>query len=206
MMSEQMIEEQIKARGVRDPLVLEAVRKVDRRRFVPDEFKDDAYEDCPLPIGWGQTISQPYIVALMTELMGLKGGEKVLEIGAGSGYQAAVLGEICTEVYTIEITKPLAERSAALLKELGYDNVRLKAGDGFEGWPEQAPFDAIIVAAAPKEIPQPLIEQLADGGRMVIPVGSFRQELMVIEKKHGRVTKQNIIPVRFVPMTGKIEE
>jgi len=206
MMRKNMIEHQITARGVRNPMVLDAVMKVERHKFVLEDMKEHAYRDSPLPIGEGQTISQPYIVALMTELMGLEGGEKVLEIGTGSGYQAAVLGEICKEVYTIEIVESLAERSAALLKKLGYDNIYVKAGDGYKGWPEEAPFDAIMVTAAPKEIPRPLLEQLAEGGRLVIPVGDYRQELMVVEKKNGKIEKREVISVRFVPMTGEAQK
>lgn len=198
-----MIEEQIKKRGVSDQRLLEALNKVERHLFVPEKYRSMAYADHPLPIGEDQTISQPYIVALMTELLQLDGDEKVLEIGTGSGYQAAVLSELAALVFTIEIVKPLAERSQKLLDSLGYDNITLKCGDGYAGWAEQAPFDRIIVTCAPPEIPQPLIEQLADSGRMVAPVGEFWQELVLIEKFGHEIRKTNIIPVRFVPMTGE---
>lgn len=197
---QQMIAEQIKARGIKDHAVLRALEDVPRHKFVPLTQRYLSYEDYPLPIGEGQTISQPYIVALMTELMGLKGHEKVLEIGTGSGYQAAVLGEIAQEVYTIEIVEPLANRSSLVLSELGYDNVFVKHGDGFKGWPEHAPYDAIMVTCAPPEIPPALIEQLAEGGRLVIPVGTLFQQLKVVEKNNGQITETSIIPVRFVPM------
>lgn len=197
---QQMITGQIKARGIKDPSVLKALENVLRHKFVPLSQRHLSYEDHPLPIGEGQTISQPYIVALMTELMGLKGNEKVLEIGTGSGYQAAVLGEIAQEVYTIEIVESLATRSRQVLSELGYDNVFVKHGDGFQGWPEHAPYDAIMVTCAPAEIPSALIEQLAEGGRLVIPVGTFFQQLKVVEKRNGQITETDIIPVRFVPM------
>lgn len=200
---EQMVNSQIKARGISDKQVLQAMLKVERHLFVPEKFQSLAYADQPLPIGEGQTISQPYIVALMTELLNLEGDEKVLEIGTGSGYQAAILGELANEVYTIEIVKPLAEGAEKLLTELGYENITVKCGDGYIGWQEHAPFDGIIVTCAPPKVPQPLIEQLADGGRMVVPVGTFWQELVVIEKKDREVKKRSVIPVRFVPMTGE---
>jgi protein-L-isoaspartate(D-aspartate) O-methyltransferase len=203
VMREKMVESQIKARGVKDPRVLSALLKVERHRFVPKKYLDSAYSDQPLPIGEGQTISQPYIVALMTELLELKANEKVLEIGTGSGYQAAVLAELAKEVYTIEIVEPLASMAKKRLSELGYQNVIVKAGDGYLGWPEAAPFDAIIVTAAPDHIPAPLIDQLKEGGRMVVPVGSYAQELKKIVKKSGKVETTNIIPVVFVPMTGE---
>jgi len=203
VMREKMVESQIKARGVKDPRVLSALLKVERHRFVPKKYLDSAYSDQPLPIGEGQTISQPYIVALMTELLELKANEKVLEIGTGSGYQAAVLAELAKEVYTIEIVEPLAYMGKKRLSELGYQNVIVKAGDGYLGWPEAAPFDAIIVTAAPDHIPAPLIDQLKEGGRMVVPVGSYAQELKKIVKKSGKVETTNIIPVVFVPMTGE---
>jgi len=203
VMREKMVESQIKARGVKDPRVLSALLKVERHRFVPEKYLDSAYSDQPLPIGEGQTISQPYIVALMTELLELKANEKVLEIGTGSGYQAAVLAELAKEVYTIEIVEPLAYMGKKRLSELGYQNVIVKAGDGYLGWPEAAPFDAIIVTAAPDHIPAPLIDQLKEGGRMVVPVGSYAQELKKIVKKSGKVETTNIIPVVFVPMTGE---
>jgi protein-L-isoaspartate(D-aspartate) O-methyltransferase len=201
-MREKMVETQIKARGVKDPRVLSALLKVERHRFVPDKYLGSAYSDQPLPIGEGQTISQPYIVALMTELLELKGNDKVLEIGTGSGYQAAILAELAREVYTIEIIEPLASTARERLSELGYQNVKVKAGDGYLGWPEVAPFDAIIVTAAPDHIPKPLIEQLKEGGRMVLPVGTFTQELKKIVKRSGRMETIDVIPVLFVPMTG----
>ncbi len=202
-----MVEAQIAARGVRDPRVLAAMRKVPRHLFVESTARGEAYEDRPVPIGNNQTISQPYIVALMTELLELPPHARVLEIGTGSGYQSAVLGEIAAEVYSIEILPDLASAAADKLKELGYANVEVRAGDGYRGWPEHAPFDGIIVTAAPERIPQPLIDQLAVGGRMVIPVGGFFQELKVFTKeKDGRITEKDMIPVRFVPMTGEIEK
>ena len=202
-MREKMVENQIKARGVKDPRVLDALVKVERHRFVPEKYLDSAYADQPLPIGEGQTISQPYIVALMTELLELKGNEKVLEIGTGSGYQAAILAELAKEVYTIEIIEPLASRASKTLLELGYQNVKVKAGDGYLGWPEAAPFDAIIVTAAPDHIPKPLTDQLKEGGRMVVPVGTHTQELLKIVKRSGKIETTNVIPVLFVPMTGE---
>ncbi len=202
-MREKMVETQIKARGVKDPRVLSALRKVERHRFVPEEYLNSAYSDQPLPIGEGQTISQPYIVALMTELLELKGDEKVLEIGTGSGYQAAILGELAKEVYTIEIVESLASMAKNRILELGYQNIKVKAGDGYLGWPEVAPFDAIIVTAAPDHIPKPLLDQLKEGGRMVVPVGTYAQELKKIVKRSGKIETTDVIPVVFVPMTGE---
>lgn len=202
-MREKMVETQIKARGVKDPRVLSALRKVERHRFVPEEFLNSAYSDQPLPIGEGQTISQPYIVALMTELLELKGDEKVLEIGTGSGYQAAILAELAKEVYSIEIIESLASVAKNRLSGLGYQNIKVKAGDGYLGWPEAAPFDAIIVTAAPDHIPKSLIEQLKEGGRMVVPVGTYAQELKKIVKRSGKIETTDVIPVVFVPMTGE---
>jgi protein-L-isoaspartate(D-aspartate) O-methyltransferase len=199
----QMVNSQIRARGISDQRVIQAMSKVERHLFVPQNYRDLAYTDQPLPIGEDQTISQPYIVAVMTELLHLDGDEKVLEIGTGSGYQAAILAEIASEVYTIEIVEPLAARADKLLKQLGYKNITVKCGDGYIGWEEYAPFDAIIVTCAPPEVPQPLVEQLADGGRMVVPVGTSWQELLLIEKKNGKVTETSVLPVRFVPMTGE---
>ena len=195
-----MVKTQIEARGVNDIRVLKAMRKVPRHKFVRSPYKASAYADTPLPIGQGQTISQPYIVALMTELLNLTGQEKVLEIGTGSGYQAAILAELVEHVYTIEIMLKLANSAKRLLKDSGYENVTVKCGDGYLGWQEYAPFDAIIVTCAPDQIPPALIEQLADGGRMVIPVGTGYQELKLLEKKEGKVKIRSIIPVRFVPM------
>jgi len=199
-----MVVEQIEERGIRDRRVLEVMERVPRHEFVPEEYRAFAYEDSPLPIGEGQTISQPYIVALMTECLNLEGEEKVLEVGTGSGYQAAILSELAKEVYTIEIVGPLAERAEELLNNLGYRNVKVRCDDGYLGWEEYAPFDGIIVTCAPEHIPQPLIDQLAEGGRMVIPVGEtqFPQVLKLVEKREGKVTMRNVVPVRFVPMTG----
>jgi protein-L-isoaspartate(D-aspartate) O-methyltransferase len=202
-MREKMVESQIKSRGVRDPRVLSAMLKVERHLFVPKEFRNSAYSDQPLPIGEGQTISQPYIVALMTELLELKGGERVLEVGTGSGYQAAILAELAAEVYTIEIVEKLASSAKKVLLESGYQNIKVKAGDGYLGWPEAAPFDAIIVTCAPDHIPEPLLDQLKEEGRMVVPVGTYSQELKKIVKKSGKIETTDIIPVIFVPMTGE---
>lgn len=197
-----MVRTQIKARGVDDSKVLKAMLKVERHLFVPDKARKLAYEDYPLSIGEGQTISQPFIVALMTEVLNLKGSEKVLEIGTGSGYQAAVLGELCSSVYSIEIVEPLGLRAKNLLKDLGYSNVHVRIGDGYKGWPDRSPFDAIIVTCAPTHIPRPLIDQLAEGGRMVIPVGEAHdQNLILLHKEDGKVVQDRIVPVRFVPMT-----
>ncbi len=202
---EAMVKTQIEPRGVKDKLVLKAMRKVARHRFVPASLEDRAYSDGPLPIGEGQTISQPYIVALMTELLGLKSGDKVLEIGTGSGYQAAVLAEIVDHVYTIEIICSLAETAEKRLKEMGYENITVECADGYQGWKEHAPFDGVIVTAAPDHIPQPLVDQLKVGAKLVIPVGDVFQELMVITKTETGIKKMNAIPVRFVPMTGEAE-
>ncbi len=202
----QMVERQIITRGVEDTLVLNAMRKVERHLYVPDPYRPYAYNDEPLPIGHDQTISQPYIVAYMTEALGLEGGEKVLEIGTGSGYQAAVLAEIAREVYTIEIVEPLAKQAIAVLQTEGYGNVFCRYGDGYQGWPEEAPFDAIMVTAAPPRIPEPLIEQLNEGGRMIVPVGTYFQELVLLTKEKGEISKKQLIPVRFVPMTGEIQK
>ncbi|MCG8696687.1 MAG: protein-L-isoaspartate(D-aspartate) O-methyltransferase [Bacteroidales bacterium] len=201
----EMVEFQIKARRIIDKPVLQAMQKVQRHLFVPAEYAHHAYEDTPLPIGFKQTISQPFIVAYMTEALELDENSKVLEIGTGSGYQAAILGEICKQVYTIEIVKPLGEQAAALLKELGYKNIEVKVGDGYKGWAEVAPFDAIIVTCAPTEIPQPLIDQLAEGGRIAIPYGQkYAQRLVVLIKKNGKMkTFKPAIDVRFVPMVGE---
>jgi protein-L-isoaspartate(D-aspartate) O-methyltransferase len=196
----QMVENQIKARGIKNQRVLDAMVKVKRHLFVPSNIRYLAYEDYPLPIGEGQTISQPYIVALMTELLELRGTERVLEIGTGSGYQAAILAELAKEVYTIEIMEPLARRSEGLLKELNYHNIKAKVGDGFLGWQQFAPFDGIIVTCAPEKIPPPLYEQLAKSGRLVIPVGTYWQNLKIVRKIKGRITEEDVAPVRFVPM------
>ena len=195
-----MIKTQIKARGIRDERLLQAMFRVKRHEFVPPQFRHLAYSDHPLPIGDKQTISQPYIVALMTELLELGGEETVLEIGTGSGYQAAILAELAAKVYTIEILETLAVKSKNLLKNLGYKNITVRCGDGYLGWPEQAPFDAIIVTCAPPEIPKALLDQLAEGGRMVIPVGKEGQELKLLKKDNGQVKTKSVIAVRFVPM------
>ncbi len=200
-----MVREQIQARGVRDPRVLEAVRKVPRHRFVPASVETGAYRDHPLDIGHRQTISQPYVVAFMTEALELKGGEKILEIGTGSGYQAAVLAEIASQVFTIEIVPELADRARRSLEALGYRNVHVRAGDGYRGWPEAAPFDAIMVTAAPDHVPQPLVEQLAQGGRLVLPVGDVIQELKLLRKTAKGIEEETLLPVRFVPMTGEAQ-
>ena len=203
---EHMVLTQIAARGIHDPRVIAAMRKVPRHRFVPPELRGAAYADAPLPIGSGQTISQPYIVALMTESLGLKGGGKVLEIGTGSGYQAAVLAGIVDTVYTIEILSELAERARAILDTLGYRNVRVRAGDGYFGWPEKAPFDGVIVTAAAPRIPEPLIAQLKVGGRIVIPIGDDYQDLEIYEKTGAGLKLLSTVPVRFVPMKGKVRD
>jgi protein-L-isoaspartate(D-aspartate) O-methyltransferase len=202
---ERMVEEQIAGRGVRDPRVLAALRAVPRHEFVPPEQRGHAYEDRPLPIGAGQTISQPYIVAVMTELLELGGDERVLEIGTGSGYQAAVLGRLAREVYTIEIVPELASRAEADLRRLGFANVHVRQGDGYRGWPEQAPFDAIVVTAAPEHVPQPLVDQLAVGGRLVLPVGDVFQDLVLVTRDRLGVRQERLLGVRFVPMTGEAE-
>ena len=198
-----MVDQQIRARGINTPAVLEAMREVPRHLFVPPDVRYLAYTDRPLPIDAGQSISQPYIVAYMTEAAELSPDETVLEIGTGSGYQAAVLGEIAREVYTIEIIPELAQRADGVLAGLGYTNVHVKTGNGYLGWPEHAPFDAILVTAAPEQVPQALVDQLALGGRMVIPVGVMNQKMMIIEKTPKGVVERRTIPVRFVPMTGK---
>ncbi len=198
-----MVEEQIMRRDVRDPGVLGAMREVPRHLFVPEDIRDQAYLDEPLPIGDGQTISQPYIVARMTELLELSGDEKVLEIGTGSGYQAAILARLAGEVYTIEIREALGRAAERRLRELGFANVHSRVGNGYRGWPEAAPFDGILVTAAPETIPQTLIDQLAVGGRMVVPVGSYIQDLILLTKTVDGVAQQKIVPVRFVPMIGQ---
>ena len=198
---QRMVEQQLKPRGIKDERVLAAMAKVPREEFIPVDARTDAYEDGPLPIGYDQTISQPYIVAFMTEQLRPKPSDRVLEIGSGSGYQAAILAELVADVYTIDIVEPLAKTAEATLQRLGYNNVHIKVGDGYKGWPEEAPFDAIIVTCAPEKVPQPLVDQLKDGGRMVIPVGErFAQQLYLLEKKNGQLKESITLPVRFVPM------
>ena len=197
-----MVETQIKGRGVTDSRVTEVMSSVPRHEFLPENYRTHAYEDHPLPIGYGQTISQPYIVAFMTEQLRPQLTDRVLEIGTGSGYQAAVLSKLVAEVYTIEIVKPLAQRAEMDLRRLNYSNVKVKAGDGYKGWPEHAPFDAIIVTAAPDHVPQPLIDQLKEGGRMIIPVGGREmQQLYLLEKHAGKLMQRAVLPVNFVPLT-----
>ena len=196
-----MVNEQIAIRGVTDPEVLAVLQKTPRHRFVPDKVSKYAYNDHPLPIGEGQTISQPYIVAFMTEMLDTDSNHKVLEIGTGSGYQAAVLSSLVNHVYTIEIVKSLANRADSTIKKLGYKNITVRWGDGYKGWPKEAPFDRIIGTAAPPEIPLALIEQLKPGGKMVLPVGTRWQEIVVVTKNaSGEISKKNVLPVRFVPM------
>jgi protein-L-isoaspartate(D-aspartate) O-methyltransferase len=199
-----MVRDQIRSRGIKDERVLEAMLKVQRHCFVPDAYLNQAYEDYPLPVGEGQTISQPYIVAFMTEALELKSQDKVLEIGTGSGYQAAILAEICDSVFTIEIFQSLGLSAMKTLNELGYSNVFVRIGDGYKGWEEHAPYNAIIVTCAPAEIPKKLEEQLAEGGRMIIPVGGdYTQNLILLEKKSGKLQKNSVLPVRFVPMINE---
>jgi len=208
----QLIEQDVKAtsaylkKEALDPRVLEVMATVPRHEFVPDELKSYAYRNTPLPIGHGQTISQPYIVAIMTDLLAVKPDSKVLEIGTGSGYQVAIMAELVNQVFSIEIIKPLGELAADRLKRLGYDKIKTKIGDGYYGWEEHAPFDAIIVTAAASHVPPPLIKQLKNGGRMIIPVGSqfMAQELLLIDKEEGgKIITRQILPVRFVPLTGR---
>lgn len=202
---EQMVETQIEGRGIRDPRVLAAMRRVPRHLFVPPDQAASAYDDRPLPIGSGQTISQPYVVAFMTEQLRLTGKEKVLEIGTGSGYQTAILAALAAKVYSIEIRPDLAKAAAERLEKLGIRNVEVRAADGYRGWPEEAPFDGILVTAAPERVPPPLLEQLSATGRMVIPVGSFYQELKVIERQGVGYSERSVLPVRFVPFVGEAE-
>jgi protein-L-isoaspartate(D-aspartate) O-methyltransferase len=201
---ERMVREQIEARGVSDPRTLAALRAVPRHLFVPAAQVPSAYEDRPLPIGHEQTISQPYIVAFMTEALKLQGGEKVMEVGTGSGYQAAVLAAAGARVFTIEIVAPLAEEARARLARLGYESVDVRAGDGYAGWPEEAPFDAIAITAAAPRIPEPLKAQLKDGGRLVMPLGDEAQELVLVTRTGATFQERRLLPVRFVPMTGQI--
>ncbi len=203
-----MIQEQLTGPGrdITNARVLAALGRVPRHEFVPEHYRDLAYDDRPLPIGYGQTISQPYIVAFMTEKLDPRPTDRVLEIGTGSGYQAAVLAELVAEVYTIEIVERLAQRARADLQRLGYTNVLVRAGDGYQGWPEAAPFDAIIVTCAPDKVPQPLTEQLKDGGRLIIPLGEiWDQKLVLLRKRGQRLEQTAVLPVRFVPMTGEAQ-
>ncbi|PYK19705.1 MAG: protein-L-isoaspartate(D-aspartate) O-methyltransferase [Verrucomicrobia bacterium] len=204
---QRMVQQQLVTRGINDARVLAAMAKVPREEFVAPESRTASYEDGPLPIGYGQTISQPYIVAFMTEQLHPKLSDRVLEVGTGSGYQAAILAELVSEIYSIEIVQPLAKNAEATLQRLGYKNVHLKIGDGYQGWPEEGPFDAVIVTCAPDKVPQPLVDQLKDGGRMVIPVGDrFAQQLYLLEKKNGQLKQSATLPVRFVPMTSEAEK
>jgi protein-L-isoaspartate(D-aspartate) O-methyltransferase len=200
MLREKMVREQIESRGISNARVLKAMRSVERHKFVPGQYITEAYADHPLPIGNGQTISQPYIVAFMTDLCELDGSERVLEIGTGSGYQAAVLSLLCREVYSIEIVEPLARSAGKKLKEMGYVNVNVITGDGYRGLPDKSPFDVIILTASPPEIPQPLIDQLDENGILVAPEGDYVQQLVRIRKRQGRIYKETLTHVRFVPM------
>jgi len=204
----QMVQKDIQGRGVKDPKVLEAMGKIPRHLFVDESFKEKAYADHPLPIGEGQTISQPYVVALMTEALRLRPEDRVLEIGTGSGYQAAVLADIVKEVYTIEIRKPLAESASKRLHELGYKNIQVRCADGYFGWEEVAPFDAVMVTAASNHIPPPLLKQLKEGGRLIIPVGSttFHQTLTLVIKEKGDLQVEQLGGVLFVPLIGEVEK
>jgi protein-L-isoaspartate(D-aspartate) O-methyltransferase len=202
----EMVATQIRSRGITDKRVLEAMEKVPRHLFVPDEYRSQAYMDSPLPIGYGQTISQPYIVALMTEALKIEPGHKVFEVGTGSGYQAAVLAEMGAEVYTMEIVEELATAAAGVFKSLNYSHIQSRLGDAYQGWVEHSPFDAVIVTAAPEHVPQPLVEQLKVGGRMVIPVGGRFQDLVVMTKTADGLEKESLGPVIFVPMTGEARD
>ncbi len=201
-----MVDTQIVAEGIIDPVVISAMRRVPRHRFIPAQESEEAYGNFPLPIGYEQTISQPYIVAFMTEVLSVKPGEKVLEIGTGSGYQAAILAEMGANVFTIEIVEPLASQAKEILAELGYDTVVVRAGDGYQGWPEESPFDAVILTAAPERIPSPLLDQLAVGGRLISPVGDHSQNLVVIRRTEEGYQSTELLSVRFVPMTGETQQ
>jgi protein-L-isoaspartate(D-aspartate) O-methyltransferase len=201
---ENMVRTQIVARGITDKDVIEAMKKVERHLFVPEVYIQQAYGDHPLPIGYGQTISQPFIVAFMTEILKLDKSSKVLEVGTGSGYQAAILAEICDSVYTVEIVEELGNRAKQLFKELGYNNIKVKIGDGYEGWDKYSPYDAIIVTCAPTHVPEPLEDQLKEGGRMIIPVGErYIQELVLLTKKNDTLRQSSVLDVRFVPMVDE---
>ncbi|HYX24758.1 MAG TPA: protein-L-isoaspartate(D-aspartate) O-methyltransferase [Thermoanaerobaculia bacterium] len=201
-----MVEQQVRQRGITQPDVLAAMEQVPRHLFVPDSLRADAYSDRPLELGQGRTVYQPYMVALMTSLLDLKKGDKVLEIGTGSGYHAAVLSRIAREVYSIEIVEPIASQASKRLSVLGYHNVEIRVGDGYKGWPEKAPFDAILLSAAPPHVPKRLIDQLRVGGKMVAPVGGLLQDLLVITKAADGIEKRTVIPVRLLPMTGKVQD
>jgi protein-L-isoaspartate(D-aspartate) O-methyltransferase len=201
---ENMVRTQIVSRGITDKAVIEAMKKVERHLFVPEVYIQQAYGDHPLPIGYGQTISQPFIVAFMTEILKLDKSSKVLEVGTGSGYQAAILAEICDSVYTVEIVEELGDRAKRLFKELGYNNIKVKIGDGYEGWDKYSPYDAIIVTCAPTHVPEPLEDQLKEGGRMIIPVGErYIQELVLLTKKNDTLRQSSVLDVRFVPMVDE---
>ncbi len=203
---EKMVREQLEARDIKDPRVLASMIQVPRHEFVPVDLIKSAYDDCALPLQLGQTISQPYIVGYMTQALELQGSERVLEVGTGSGYQAAVLAEIVQEVYTIEILPELSKHAAETLARLNYKNVHFRIGDGYAGWPEHAPYDRIIVTAAPERVPQPLIDQLKTGGRIIIPIGRMDQDLVILEKNSSGLSRRSTIPVRFVPMTGRAQD
>lgn len=203
---QKMVDEQIIGRGITDPMLISSFLKVPRHEFVPVDLRDLSYYDGPLPIGEYQTISQPYIVALMTDLLELSAGDKVLEIGTGSGYQTAILAEYGCEVYSVEIVESLSFHAQDLLKKLGYEKINFKIGDGYEGWIEHSPYDAVIVTASPPKLPQPLVDQLKEGGRMVIPIEEDHQELCIIKKIGGEITTREITPVMFVPMTGEAQK
>lgn len=197
-----MVDVQLSTRGIKDQRVLKAMRRIERHRFVPDNLKQNSYDDEPLPIGGGQTISQPYIVAYMTQALELQGGERVLEIGTGSGYQAAILAEMAEEVYTVEVYEKLAEKAQHILQKLGYQNIQYRVGDGTLGWKEHAPYDAVIVTAAPHKTPESLKDQIKVGGRMIIPVGQTFQNLFLFEKTKQKMKKKKLLPVRFVPLVS----
>jgi protein-L-isoaspartate(D-aspartate) O-methyltransferase len=206
MLRRSMVEQQVRQRGITQPEVLSAMEQVPRHLFVPDSLRTEAYSDQPLVLGQGRTVYQPYVVALMTSLLGLKRGDKVLEVGTGSGYHAAVLSRIAREVYSIEIVPTVASQATKRLSVLGYHNVEVRVGDGYRGWPEKGPFDAILLSAAPTQIPKPLLDQLREGGKMVAPVGGFFQDLLVITKTSDGLEKRTVIPVRLSPMKGRAQD